>query len=407
MADEAPASEPVPTGAPADELIGDALPTRVLMVEDNPVDARVLESALTSDTGWDLDFDVRRASDLATGLECLLAEKFHVALLDLALPDAYGLEVVEQAQATAPETPLVVLTGRDDSRLARVALGSGAQDYLVKGSFNRDDLVRTISYAIERKNLQLQQLAEKDRFVSLVSHELRNPLTVIHATLEMLGKRAVDIDEAEGQLLELARKNTRQLCTMIDDLVDSAAATSARLDVRPERSAVGPIVLDVVDQLVMIAERRGIVLTASVPDGMPDVIADQERIRQVLVNLVSNSFKHTTPGGTVMISASTTSDRVPASDGAGSPDDMVEFRIDDTGCGIPEEHVAHVFERHYRIADQSLEPSRQGLGLGLYVCQTLVHKHGGDIWIDSIVGKGTTVHFTLPIAPPPEVPDSV
>ncbi len=180
------------------------------MVEDNPVDARVLESALKTQTDTDRAFEITRAGDLASGLERVAGEKkFDIALLDLALPDAYGLEVVERIQEDAPELPLIVLTGRNDDILATIAVATGAQDYLVKGSFDRSELVRTIAYAIERKGLQLQRLASKDRFVSLVSHELRNPLTVIFATLEMLAQR-VELDPTSDKLLQLARKNTKQ-----------------------------------------------------------------------------------------------------------------------------------------------------------------------------------------------------
>ncbi len=358
------------------------------MVEDNAVDAAVLEGALVSDTKPEFGntFEVTGAGDLDSALRELSGHAFDVALLDLALPDAHGLQIVEQAQAAAPDLPLVVLTGSDDARLARVAVGSGAQDYLVKGSFGAADLMRTITYAIERKQLQLAQLDEKDRFLSLVSHELRNPLTVINAALEILAKAEPALAGKDAELVEIARKNARHLCTLIDDLVDSAAAAADRLDIRPEPVASGTLVTEVADQLGFFAARRGVTLRASVDNGLADVAADRTRVRQVLVNLTTNALKHTAPGGSVLVEAA-------AHDSA-----HVEIRVVDSGCGIAPEHLPHVFDRDFRGSGREHGANGQGLGLGLFVAKTIIDRHGGEIWIDSVIDRGTTAHFTLPVA---------
>ena len=200
----------------------------------------------------------------------------------------------------------------------------------------------------------------------------------------MLSKR-LELGADDDRLLELARHNTKHIRAMIDDLVDDAAARSDKLKVRSEPTDLAPVVRDVLEQLRVIARGRDISLAADIADVTPNAQADAARIRQVLVNLASNAFKHTDAGGIVTLAIG------PATDKSGD----IELHVADTGCGIDPRNLPRIFDRSFSAGD-TVGDGAQSLGLGLYVCREIVHRHGGRIWAESEIGSGTIVRFTVP-----------
>src|ERR1700733_13717574 len=152
----------------------------ILLIEDNPGDARLIREMLDEQGSYSTKLTLVDCMRAAEGH--LVAHPVDIILLDPGLPDAQGLGAIRRAHAAAPRVPLVVLTGLDDESLAEQALQEGAQDYLVKDQIERRSLLRALRYATERK--RLEQL--KDEFVSTVSHELRTPLTSITGSLGLL-----------------------------------------------------------------------------------------------------------------------------------------------------------------------------------------------------------------------------
>src|SRR5580693_4280898 len=177
----------------------------VLLVEDNPGDARLLRE-MFSEEGWH-DIELTHVECMREAEEHLAEHAPDIILLDLGLPDARGLGAVRQAHAAAPRVPLVVLTNLDDESLAAQALQEGAQDYLVKGQGEPRGLLRALRYATERKRLERL----KDEFVSSVSHELRTPLTSIGGALGLLTTNAAGaLPAAAARLLAIAHKNCQR-----------------------------------------------------------------------------------------------------------------------------------------------------------------------------------------------------
>jgi DNA-binding response OmpR family regulator len=164
---------------------------RILLVEDNPGDARLLREMLNKPASC--KYDLTHHESMRKAVTHLLANAVDIVLLDLGLPDANGLGAVRQAHAIAAGVPIVVLTGLDDESLAAQALQEGAQDYLIKGQIESHALLRSLRYAIERQRMQAEtdeikklQLQLKDDFLSHVSHELRSPLTAIYQFVTIL-----------------------------------------------------------------------------------------------------------------------------------------------------------------------------------------------------------------------------
>jgi len=371
---------------------------RILLVEDNPGDARLLrETVADASAAHGGEFSISHVTTLAEALTTLDLEVFDVALVDLSLPDAHGLQALEQVHGRAPVLPIVVLSGLDDEALAVQAVHEGAQDYLVKRHLSDADLlVRSMRYAIERAHVlarleqaRADQLRIKDELLSLVSHELRTPLAASYQfTTILLDGLGGEVNATQREYLEIILRNLLELRSMVDDLLESNRG-QAGIDVQPRPAAAGELLAEALATFSAAAEEKGVALGGGAEPGLPQVMADPGRVHQILGNLLGNALNFTEPGGSVTVTAR----HLPG-------ERAVAIAVADTGEGIPPEAVGHVFDRLYQVPG-SRKGSRRGLGLGLYICRELVLSHGGQLWVDSEPGKGSTFTFTLPEAPAP------
>jgi len=236
--------------------------------------------------------------------------------------------------------------------------------------------------ALEVANEYLQQLdALKDEFVSLVSHELRAPLTNINASVELLlARRPAD---GAREKLEIIGHEAQRLTRLVQGVLDVSRMEAGRLDL--QRAPVDP------DQLchaaVMQLGETGHTWNIEIARGAPAVLADADRAVQVLGNLLANAVKYSPPGSRVDLAAR------PAPDGA-----AVLFSVSDRGAGIPPDEVDRIFERFHRV-ERGDARETYGHGLGLYIARKIVEAHSGRIWVESTPGVGSTFLFTLPAAP--------
>ena len=365
---------------------------KILLVEDNPYDAELLREMLLGVST--VQFDWVHVTLLGDALKRLREDTFDAILLDLSLPDSHGQETLAKAYAQAHDTPIVVLTSYADEGLAIKTVHQGAQDYLVKGQVDGPTLVRAIRYAIERHRLvteldrgRQEQLRIKDQFLSHVSHELRSPLAVIHQFVTILLDRlAGNLSPEQTEYLEIILRNVNQLRKMIEDLLEVTRAETGKLTLHPQLTPLDELITETLGALRIAAAGKRIALSEEVSPDLPLAYADPNRSRQVLMNLIDNAIKFTPEGGTIMVRA-----------GIFSEDPhFIQVAVADTGCGISEEDSHRVFESLYQAKD-SASMSRKGLGLGLFICKELVSRHGGQIWVKSGKGRGSTFYFTLPI----------
>jgi len=366
--------------------------TRVLLIEDNPGDTRLIRE-MTNDV-QNMGFRIEVADRLHIGLEMLEKGSFDVILLDLSLPDSCGIETVIRASRAARSTPIVVITGVDDLEISHIALSHGAQDYLVKGRVNSDLLAHCLWYAIERQTLQSQledsrreQMELKDRFLSLVSHELRSPLSAIHLLVSNLHDGlSGEINDAQRESLATVLRNADRLRDLIGELMDVTRAQTGRLRVDPARVELSTILEETVKSVAPNARSEGVDIRCIIPDDLPPVYADPQRVKDILVNLVENGIKFTPDGGSISVSAGV------FDEDAGS----VRIMVADTGCGIDADDQEKIFDYLSQVGSPQVDGGH-GLGLGLYLCREVVSRNGGRIWVDSEPGRGSTFSFTLPI----------
>jgi hypothetical protein len=220
----------------------------------------------------------------------------------------------------------------------------------------------------------------RDDILGVVAHDLRNPLTAISMYASLLLEMPRDADTQRGQLrtvLEL----TDQMNRLIQDLLDASRIEAGQLRVHPAPLRLPPLLADAAEMVRMAAADRGVSLRVQAADGLPPVLADRDRVLQVLSNLLGNAVKFTPRGGDVLVRASA---------GGGG----VEVSVADTGVGIPPEQLPHVFDRFWQG-----DARRKGAGLGLAIARGIVEAHGGRIRAESDPGRGSTFTFTLPAAP--------
>jgi signal transduction histidine kinase len=365
--------------------------THVLLIEDNAGDADLTRLRLVEAHA---DVQVRCADRLSTGLACLAENHTSLILLDLNLPDSRGAATYRSVLEKAPGVPVVILSGQDDEAMASKALHQGAQDYLVKGTFDAKDLDRAIRYAVERQGLlraleitQKQQLEFKNRFLSHVSHELRTPLTCIHQYVTLLlDGLAGPMAPEQSDHLKTVLKSVNQLHAMIRDLLEATRAESGKLRVEPRCISLRELIPQAVAMLRPTADAKKIGLEIGVDQRLPLVHADPDRVLEVLINLLDNAIKFTPEEGSVVVKACLVE----------ADSDAVYISVSDTGRGMGPEAKTLIFERLYQDPD-SVDNNRSGLGLGLFICREIVRLSGGRIWVTSEAGQGSTFSFTLPI----------
>jgi signal transduction histidine kinase len=365
--------------------------THVLLIEDNPGDADLVRLRLVDGK---TKMDVNCVGRLSDGLASLKEQSPSVILLDLNLPDSHGAETFRKVLQQAPNVPVVILSGQDDEELAMKALHQGVQDYLVKGAFSSSSLDRAMRYAVERQALRRslemsrkQQLEFKNQFLSHVSHELRTPLTCIHQYVTiLLDGLAGEVIPEQRDHLQTILKSVNQLGAMVRDLLEASRAESGKIRIEPRCVAIGDLIRQAVTMMEPIAHEKEVGLEVGVDTRIPFVYGDPDRILEVLINLIENGIKFTPQGGSVSVQACLVQ----------TDPDFVYISVVDTGCGISTEARALVFERLYQDPN-SVDNSRKGLGLGLFIAKELVSLHGGRIWVASEPGHGSTFSFTLPL----------
>jgi signal transduction histidine kinase len=331
-------------------------------------------------------------------LDLMGSHRFDMVLLDIMMPVMNGYELLA-VLADHPElqhVPVVVVSAISEIESVARCIALGAIDYLFK-PVDRVLLGARIDTCLVRKHLRDREQAAyaavhvanqaKSEFVSLVAHELKNPLAAIRGYADMLRHGSLGpMVEGQAQSLAVISDLAKHMDTLLSDLSDLS-----QIEVGQMRMDRAELALPDVVERAMKSVRRPIAekaqqLVLTLPPDLPALWADHVRVTQILTNLLSNASKYTPAGGAITLSAGRTA--------AG---DMIEVAVRDTGIGLSLDDQGRIFEKFFRSADSAVRQER-GTGLGLNITRLLVEAHGGTIWFTSALGVGTTFAFTLPLA---------
>jgi len=248
-------------------------------------------------------------------------------------------------------------------------------------------------FRLKQENLERQsQLRFKDRVITILAHDLRNPLTAALLAIDTLlfnspGNEQTLDPKLVRQLLTQGRRQLGLIDHMITDLLESGQSTNKKFIMKPEKVSLGELCHESIEKLKEQWLAKSQTLKTDVPSDIPPTYVDRERIQQVLMNLLDNAIKYTPQGGTIHLSVLHRTTQ------------KVQVSICDNGPGIPEEQREQIFEDAFRL---ERDAEADGYGIGLSLCQKIVQAHYGKIWVDSVCGQGSCFHFTLPAYPYPD-----
>ena len=273
------------------------------------------------------------------------------------------------------------------SQLARVFDDMAAGLEAAEQRRAEDAELRRQNFELEQQNLSIKEANRlKGEFVSMVSHELKAPITSIRGYVDLLLEgEAGRLSAEQREHLTIVSESTARLLSLIDDLLDLARIEAGRIELHECALDLGRLVRGVAGSMRPLMEAKGQQLALDVADPLPAAWADADRVTQVLTNLVSNAHKYTPPGGRISVAARAADGRL-----------VVDVR--DTGMGLSPDEQAHLFTQFFRSRSAAAE-GISGTGLGLAIARSLVELHGGQITVSSAPGQGSTFSFTLPAAP--------
>jgi signal transduction histidine kinase len=383
---------------------GEALPLRILVVDDDVVDRTAVRRGLRS-AGIQAEF--QEAEDVSSAVALLRTGPFDCAFLDFRLPGGDGLQVLREVRRAGVRTPIVMLTGQGDEQLAVELMKAGASDYLPKGSASAERLAQSLRYALRVHRAEMQAraaeaareeaIAARSRFYATMSHELRTPINAIIGYNDLLLSSIYGpLSEPQSRGLERAQKAARHLLELVNDVLDLAKIEAGKMPVHLERVDIDLLIREISLTIEPMVRRKKLEYRLSLEPNLPVLETDRTKVKQILLNLLSNAAKFTHKGY-IELSAR----RAPRADGG------VELAVRDTGIGIRPEDMDKIFE-DFRQVDQSSTREYGGTGLGLSITKKLLTLLGGTIRVDSCPGEGSTFTVWLPpkspAAPPAEAP---
>ncbi len=370
-----------------------ARPVTILLIEDNPGDARLLRETLAEAHGSAIA--LAHAPDLRAGLERLAAGGVDGVLLDLSLPDSEGLATLTAVQEQAADLPIIVLTGLDDEALAEKAVREGAQDYLVKGQVPAVLLCRSVRYAIERKRAEKElrdlekrartqeKLASLGQVATGIAHEIRNPLSGLNIYLSMLESMVAEGGGLDPQKRELAATIVAQLqsasgkiASVIKRVMDFTKPNALKL----AAADVNPAIEEAFALSTAFLSKQRVQVTKTLAAGLPRVLADLPMIEQVVLNLVTNAAQamQATEGSRRIHLAS-------FRDG-----NAVVISVADSGPGVPADLRERIFDPYFTTRSE-------GSGIGLAICQRIVADHCGTLTVGTGALGGAEFRVALPV----------
>jgi two-component system, OmpR family, clock-associated histidine kinase SasA len=245
----------------------------------------------------------------------------------------------------------------------------------------------------QEKEALLEQIRFKDQMLAMVAHDLRNPLTTVSMAIdtlihaENLAKASLSHPKTldpkwKNRIYEQAQFQLKLMNRMIGDLLMATRNLDGKLELHPQPLDLRSLSEDILHQITPKIKQKSQQLKTDIPQDLPLVYGDEELIRQVILNLFDNAMKYTPEAGKIKFSVLHRTSQ------------KVQITIEDTGLGIPEDQQEAIFERNVRL---ERDLTKEGYGLGLSLCRKIIQAHYGRIWVDSIVNKGSSFHFTLPI----------
>jgi signal transduction histidine kinase len=398
---------------------------KILVVDDEEIDRIAVHRGLRK-AGLKIEFS--EASSYGEALMMLTdpvtsskRNFFDCVFLDYRLPDRDGLALIQELQNRGIKVPLIVLTGQGDEQIAVDLMKAGASDYLLKSKISPEILEKTLRHAIrlyeaekaveltqqrlrvnnkilkrqnqelarqrqqiELQNLKLQELSQlKSQFLASMSHELRTPMNAIMGFSQLLLRQYPDpLTEQQLDIVNRIFNNSQNLLIMLNEVLDFSKIEAGYLELNLSEFDLARLVTLTVEEMRSLAINKILQLKVETNLENSYIVNDQNCVKRILINLVSNAIKFTKTGEVKVEISELTAQ-------------TIEIAVKDTGCGIPQKSLQEIFEA-FRQVDQTITRHYGGTGLGLAITDSLVKMMGGKITVTSEVGQGSNFRVELP-----------
>jgi len=373
-----------PPAPPAPERAARSVAAARILVAEDSAEMREYLSRLLGPT-----YEVVAVADGAAALASARARPPDLLVSDVVMPvlDGLGLLRAIRADPGTCDIPVVMLSGRGDESTLVDALGGGADDYLIKPFSARELRARVRTHLeLARARREVGESRLKDVFLGLASHELRTPLTCLKLNVQLVHRDLEKLDPRLAARIGVLHRSIDRMTRLVDDMLSISAIAAGKLSLRQGRCDLGEICRDAASEQAQVTRRQ---VTLALPDAPVLVLADEDRLGQVVGNLLANALKYSSADRPVTLALRTSGREA-----------IVTVR--DEGVGISPEDQPHLFERFYRAPNVGVRSgSYVGLGLGLFLARTIVEQHGGRVWVESDVGKGSAFSFAVPLADEP------
>ena len=390
----------------------------VLVIDDDVTDRMAMRRYLAKTP---LQATMTEAENAQMARQLLASEPFNCIFLDFRLPDTDGLSFIKQLRLEGNRLPIIVFTGQGDEQTAVELMKAGASDYLSKSRLSPDTLSSLIRHTmtvyraeqrtraaqeqlkqtnlllrqqnqeledqrqqIEQQNLQLLEAnRHKTEFLATVSHELRTPLNSILGFSQILKSQTKGpLNDYQVKMADCIHTNGASLLHLVNDILDMSTIESNRLQLTPHFFDLEVLIQEVLAEMHWMVSQKELAIQARVnlEDGI--VYNDRQRLKQILINLISNAIKFTEQGG-IDIEVNSLAKN------------SLEICVQDTGIGIADEQLSTIFQP-FRQVDQSIIRKHAGTGLGLAITHSLVSMMQGWITVSSQMGQGSTFRIQIP-----------
>jgi signal transduction histidine kinase len=334
-------------------------------------------------------YTVKGVNNGQLAIDLAREDNFDLLLTDIMMPGLNGIEVFKAIKKIDPELVGVVITGHGTLYTAVDALNVGFHGFITK-PFKSRELSRSVSQALERSRLEKELIAYRkidklvDDFLSLVSHELRTPLSLILISIDqILNTRCGKADKKEREVLGVLKTEANRFERLISNILLYSELKFQKIEHPRKLIDIKNIISKIVDSVKEEARKKSITIDNRVPSSIPNVMGVSQYIRQMMANFLDNAIKFNREGGKVIIRAK-------------KEGDYIRFEVDDTGIGIAERYYDMMFDPFQQVEDP-MTRKVGGSGLGLAINKEIVEAHGGEIWVESVMGKGSKFIFTIPI----------
>ncbi len=361
---------------------------RIVIAEDDPISRKVIATALQK-----RNFEVVVAKDGLEAWEILKKEDApQLVILDWMMPEMDGVEVCRKVrhQKDKKYTYIIFLTAKGQKEDLFEGMAAGADDYVNK-PFNIQELMARIKVGQRILGLEnqlqshIERLREldnlKDDFISTVSHELRTPIAVMRGGISVCLEGVLgELNEKQQDILGDSLENIDRLNRLVTDLLDVSKIEAGKLSIRRSSIDICSLAKKIKRDFSQKVLEKNLQFKLDIPDKVLNIYADRDRVIQIFTNLVSNSIRYTNAGEVRL--------------GIRDLEKYIKCWVSDTGRGIAKENLSRLFSKFEQFG-RTEGPGYKGTGLGLTISKALVERHGGTIEVDSELGKGTTIYFTL------------